>query len=531
MFVEHEAPSYNPRPDVKFGQDGRNAFLSEVKSIAADQLILCAPGDGRHAGYIQRAEANARMVADGACAEWFQSPLPKRSTEQRRRVPVTPPEQSRIEQNRAELVRTFDVVELLPMVRRVVKRIKRSLPYWAEEDELVGCASLALWQKGTRMTAALARKIIENTIIDVARKEEVRRRDRYEPEFSREAPEPSDSDNVLDINEKAPPAGGWFMLWEAIKALPYRQREAVILGYWAGYDAQDTATLMGIGRRAAQRLLARGAESVKNLLGDVRFKGVSNDYTDVEWFRVYVTLKDDPKVQLIPADLFRFLVNVWCLARQNNGLLPEVGTLAFQLRVSEAEASDNLRTLLDCGLIDKTGSGLTPHNWNERQYVSDNSTSRVRRHRGKVAALPKRFSGADTPVTIEEWDEWRCFVLWVVGGLNPMDGSMAAEVKDALDARCPRFLESETAYFTERHNAGEYYDWPLDFITGLMEWGCYRVFAGRAVPSALSVIPEYRATMRYVLGQNTPCGLDEWRNHVEDYPNLTEWREAAAVCR
>jgi hypothetical protein len=120
-------------------------------------------------------------------------------------------------------------------------------------------------------------------------------------------------------------------------------------------------------------------------------------------------------------------------------------------------------------------------------------------------------------------------MLWVSGGLNAMDGSMASEVKDALDSRCPGFLESETQYFTECHDAREPYDWPLDFIAGLVEWGYARVFAGRAVPSDNSQFPKYRSAMQYVLGQEAPRNLQQWRERIENYPTLKEWGEAVAV--
>jgi hypothetical protein len=381
---------------------------------------------------------------------------------------------------------------------------------------------------GARITKNLARKITEAAVIDAVRKEGRQYCGRSVPVPTEEAPEPdglSEAENLGSDN----PASNWYTLWEAVKALPYRQREAVLLGYWAGHDTHETAALMGVGVRSVQGLLARAIESAKEFLGDVRFQGTGNDYISVEWFRVYVTLKDDPKVQLLPAELFRFLVNSWCVARQHDGLLPDAGTLAFQLRVTETQATEYLHALVECGLVDRTDLGLMPHNWNTRQYVSDASTSRVRRHREKAATLLKRSVKEAMPVTVEEWTEWRCFMLWVSGGLNAMDGSMASEVKDALDSRCPGFLESETQYFTECHDAREPYDWPLDFIAGLVEWGYARVFAGRAVPSDNSQFPKYRSAMQYVLGQEAPRNLQQWRERIENYPTLKEWGEAVAV--
>lgn len=51
------------------------------------------------------------------------------------------------------------------------------------------------------------------------------------------------------------------------------------------------------------------------------------------------------------------------------------------LRVAEAKAGAILTQLHAAGLLDKTETGFTPHNWNGRQYKSDVSTDRVKRFR------------------------------------------------------------------------------------------------------------------------------------------------------
>jgi DNA-binding transcriptional ArsR family regulator len=89
------------------------------------------------------------------------------------------------------------------------------------------------------------------------------------------------------------------------------------------------------------------------------------------WFRVYDDLVDDPKVQRLSGDMVKSLLNLWCLASQNDGMLPAADDIAFKLRLTPAKVAKLLSVLGECGLIDSDEEGLRPHNWNGRQYKSD----------------------------------------------------------------------------------------------------------------------------------------------------------------
>ena len=99
------------------------------------------------------------------------------------------------------------------------------------------------------------------------------------------------------------------------------------------------------------------------------------------WFRFYDCALDDPKVQKLPAELFKAWVNLLCVASRNGGILPAVEDLSFMLRKDEETLARVLSELQRVGLIDESEQGLTPHNWSTRQYQSDNSAERVRKHR------------------------------------------------------------------------------------------------------------------------------------------------------
>jgi len=100
------------------------------------------------------------------------------------------------------------------------------------------------------------------------------------------------------------------------------------------------------------------------------------------WFRFYSDALDNLKVQKLPAHLFKSWVNILCLASANSGVIPSIDEVAFRLRLSTHDAQANVDELILAGLIDIKRTGeLTPHNWETRQYVSDTSSVRVRKHR------------------------------------------------------------------------------------------------------------------------------------------------------
>jgi len=116
------------------------------------------------------------------------------------------------------------------------------------------------------------------------------------------------------------------------------------------------------------------------------------------WLRLYVSVLNCPKVQRLPAPLFKHWINLLCVARSQDGILPGIADIAFALRIDVAEAETVVARLVDACLIDRTESGFMPHNWRIRQYRSDSSTERVRRHRLKrnVTETDEPEIGADS---------------------------------------------------------------------------------------------------------------------------------------
>ena len=118
------------------------------------------------------------------------------------------------------------------------------------------------------------------------------------------------------------------------------------------------------------------------------------------WFRLYNTLVDDPKVQQLPDALFKALVNLWCVASQNDGVLPSADDIGYKLRIKPQRAAEIVTRLVQAGLIDKVDGVFIPHNWDSRQFQSDSSTDRVKKHREKK----KRNVSGNVSETANETD-------------------------------------------------------------------------------------------------------------------------------
>lgn len=105
----------------------------------------------------------------------------------------------------------------------------------------------------------------------------------------------------------------------------------------------------------------------------------------MEWFRFYDEVLDDPKVQRLPAALFRDWVNILCLCNRNDprGVLPSIDDVAFGLRCSSTKAKTTVKKLHEAELL-VTSDGVTyPNGWHKRQRVSDDVARRVAKHRAR----------------------------------------------------------------------------------------------------------------------------------------------------
>lgn len=105
------------------------------------------------------------------------------------------------------------------------------------------------------------------------------------------------------------------------------------------------------------------------------------------WFRMYAEFATDPKVQMMSeADQRRFIM-LLCMRCGNDAVTLHDDEVAFQLRISAEDWAQSKDRFLSKGLIDKDNQ---PTAWESRQFISDSSAERVRRHRAKKSEDAKR---------------------------------------------------------------------------------------------------------------------------------------------
>src|SRR5882672_552819 len=109
----------------------------------------------------------------------------------------------------------------------------------------------------------------------------------------------------------------------------------------------------------------------------------------MKWLRLYDEFVDDPKIQNLPLELRMALVNLWCVASQNDGRFPSVDDMAFKLHFKPAKMRKILADLSAAGFIDEDETGLFPHNWRKRQFKSDDNYDRVKRFRSRNKDSPE----------------------------------------------------------------------------------------------------------------------------------------------
>lgn len=94
------------------------------------------------------------------------------------------------------------------------------------------------------------------------------------------------------------------------------------------------------------------------------------------WFRLYSEFEDDPKVQMLPEAMQRRLIMLFC--QKCKGEKRTDAQIAFKLHISLSDLAETKKLFLANGFID---AEWNLPNWNRRQFLSDSSTDRVRRHR------------------------------------------------------------------------------------------------------------------------------------------------------
>ena len=127
----------------------------------------------------------------------------------------------------------------------------------------------------------------------------------------------------------------------------------------------------------------------------------------MEWLRYYTDTLESRKIQSLPAPLFKAWVNLLCVARIFDGVIP-ADEASFRLRVTEKQITDWLAELQSRKLVDVTEDGtFYPHDWDEHQKVSDDAAGRKRIQRERQRRDKSRDMSRDSNGTCPALDQIR----------------------------------------------------------------------------------------------------------------------------
>lgn len=97
----------------------------------------------------------------------------------------------------------------------------------------------------------------------------------------------------------------------------------------------------------------------------------------MKWFRLYAEMLHDPTIQLLDEALRWRFVALLCLKCNVSETLHD-SHIIYSLRINKRQWAITKKAFIDAGLIDELNNII---NWEKRQYISDNSTERVKKHR------------------------------------------------------------------------------------------------------------------------------------------------------
>lgn len=120
------------------------------------------------------------------------------------------------------------------------------------------------------------------------------------------------------------------------------------------------------------------------------------------WFRAYAADIDDYRIQCLPVQVKWIWFELSCIATVQGGVLPDHDQMAFRLRRAPHELAAAIDVLISAELVVQSclpgaAPTLQMAGWDNRQYVDDLSTDRVRRFRNRQRASETDETVSETP--------------------------------------------------------------------------------------------------------------------------------------
>jgi hypothetical protein len=109
----------------------------------------------------------------------------------------------------------------------------------------------------------------------------------------------------------------------------------------------------------------------------------------MKWLRLYHEARTDAKLESLPDDEFRVWFRLLCFANEQpaRGVIAHFTPRLLAVEVAHGDTALLQRTLTSLAELRIIETGEDAHtfiHWNARQFISDNVTVRVMKHRGQV---------------------------------------------------------------------------------------------------------------------------------------------------
>lgn len=111
---------------------------------------------------------------------------------------------------------------------------------------------------------------------------------------------------------------------------------------------------------------------------------------------------NDPKLLRLSDASFRAWTILLCIASKHDGKLPPAADIALMLRTKTTTVATWITELSAGGLLDNVDGIYAPHNWEGRQYKSDSSNERVKRHRQQKRNVTRNVTDTVTVTAPEQ---------------------------------------------------------------------------------------------------------------------------------
>lgn len=213
------------------------------------------------------------------------------------------------------------------------------------------------------------------------------------------------------------------------------------------------------------------------------------------WFRCYTEIKRDRKLRRLPINYRWIWVAILAMAKespiQGQLLISEnipatIEDIADEAAADIEETEQAIQKFIEQDMMHEEDGVLILTNWDKRQYASDSSTERVRKHRQqKNETLLKRYSNGEvTPPEAEAESRDQRQSTETEKEEEEEEGPglpVASSSPTPLEHKCLKILKKVTGYPFDAEKDAEHLrilaaDFPdIDILTEMRKWQAYKL--------------------------------------------------------